>query len=297
MNIPDYLEIIKQPMDLGTIQKNIEEHVILSRDDFAAAVRLVFDNAFKYNKPGDDVCVLVRRMKRRHVMAKTLSDLFEKDYMQINRRIFELEPEPASPVYSNKVPKHASVSKPKPRSAKSKAAKSAKGKKSANHHSAADNKYEDMVSTVMMLQNKVKMMEEQLKGIKSDEEEAVDDNRPMTVEEKKELSQEINKLSGENLQQIVNIIEMSQPLDKQGAEIEIDLDKIPNETLRRMQDFVKQCELNEGGGARKARLSYDMSNEAKLAGNVDPFTTFNSDSGGRVGVVSWVENSVNQDFF
>ena len=55
MNIPDYLEIIKQPMDLGTIQKNIEEHVILSRDDFAAAVRLVFDNAFKYNKPGDDV--------------------------------------------------------------------------------------------------------------------------------------------------------------------------------------------------------------------------------------------------
>ena len=286
MNIPDYLEIIKQPMDLGTIQKNIEEHVILSRDDFAAAVRLVFDNAFKYNKPGDDVCVLVRRMKRRHVMAKTLSDLFEKDYMQINRRIFELEPEPASPVYSNKVPKHASVSKPKPRSAKSKAAKSAKGKKSANHHSAADNKYEDMVSTVMMLQNKVKMMEEQLKGIKSDEEEAVDDNRPMTVDEKKELSQEINKLSGENLQQIVNIIEMSQPLDKQGAEIEIDLDKIPNETLRRMQDFVKQCELNEGGGARKARLSYDMSNEAKLAGNVDPFTTFNSDSGGRAGVVS-----------
>ena len=55
MNIPDYLEIIKEPMDFSTIQKNIEERAIVTRDDFAAAVRLVFDNAFKYNKPGDDV--------------------------------------------------------------------------------------------------------------------------------------------------------------------------------------------------------------------------------------------------
>ena len=242
MNIPDYVEIIKQPMDLGTIQKNIEEHVILSRDDFAAAVRLVFDNAFKYNKPGDDVCVLAQRVRRRHVMAKTLSDLFEKDYMQINRRIFELEPEPASPVYSNKVPKHASVSKPKPRSAKSKAAKSAKGKKSASHHSAADNKYEDMVSTVMMLQNKVKMMEEQLKGIKSDEEEAVDDNRPMTVEEKKSLSLEINQLSGADLAGIVNIIRENVPADSmQQEDIEIDLDTMPNEVLRKMEQFIRDC--------------------------------------------------------
>ena len=242
LDIPDYLTIVKEPMDFGTIATQIENHVVQSKDDFAAAVRLVFDNAFKYNKPGDDVCVLAQRVRRRHVMAKTLSDLFEKDYMQINRRIFELEPEPASPVYSNKVPKHASVSKPKPRSAKSKAAKSAKGKKSASHHSAADNKYEDMVSTVMMLQNKVKMMEEQLKGIKSDEEEAVDDNRPMTVEEKKSLSLEINQLSGADLAGIVNIIRENVPADSmQQEDIEIDLDTMPNEVLRKMEQFIRDC--------------------------------------------------------
>ena len=224
-------------------------------------------------------------MRRRHIMAKTLSDLFEKDYMQINRRIFESEPEPSSPVYSNKVQKHASFSKAKQRSAKGKAAKGAKNKKASAHRSAADNKYEDMVSTVLMLQNKVKMMEEQLKGIKSDEEQDVDDNRPMTVEEKKELSQEINKLSGENLQQIVNIIEYSLPLDKQGSEIEIDLDKIPNETLRKMQDFVKQCELSDGGAVRKARMPYDVANDAKVAGSADPFGAFNSDSGRGAGCV------------
>lgn len=279
MNIPDYFDIIKQPMDLGTIQKNIEQHVILSRDDFAAAVRLVFDNALKYNKPGDDVWVLVVWVNGRHVMAKTLSDLFEKDYMQINRRIFESEPEPASPVYSNKVQKHVSFSKAKARSVKGKAGKNAKGKKNASHHSATDDKYEDMKSTLLVLQNKVKMMEAQLKGIDREDDAPMDDNRPMTVEEKKELSQEINKLSGENLQQIVRIIETSQTLDKQGTEIEIDLEKIPNETLRKMQDFVKQCALNEGSCARKPRIPYDINNDAKPTGNADPFTTFNSDSG------------------
>ena len=48
-------EDLLRTVDLGTIQKNIENHVILTRDDFAIAVRKVFDNAFLYNKPQDDV--------------------------------------------------------------------------------------------------------------------------------------------------------------------------------------------------------------------------------------------------
>lgn len=55
LNIPDYFDIIKQPMDLGTIQKNIENHVITTKEEFAAAVQLVFSNAVLYNKPQDDV--------------------------------------------------------------------------------------------------------------------------------------------------------------------------------------------------------------------------------------------------
>lgn len=55
LNIPDYFDIIKQPMDLGTIQKNVENHVITTKEEFATAINLVFDNAVLYNKPGDDV--------------------------------------------------------------------------------------------------------------------------------------------------------------------------------------------------------------------------------------------------
>lgn len=55
MGIPDYPDIVKNPMDFSTIQQNIENHVLQTREDFAASVRLVFSNALLYNKPQDDV--------------------------------------------------------------------------------------------------------------------------------------------------------------------------------------------------------------------------------------------------
>lgn len=57
LGIPDYFDIIKNPMDLGTILANVENHVLQTREDFAAQVRLVFNNALLYNKPQDDVYV------------------------------------------------------------------------------------------------------------------------------------------------------------------------------------------------------------------------------------------------
>lgn len=55
LNIPDYFDIIKQPMDLGTIKKQLAANEIRSREEFVEKVRLVFDNAVLYNKPYDEV--------------------------------------------------------------------------------------------------------------------------------------------------------------------------------------------------------------------------------------------------
>lgn len=212
-------------------------------------------------------------------MAKALLDIFEKDYLQITRRIFEFEPEPSSPVYNNKVPKHVSSQRAKQRAAKGKAAKNAKNAKrkrpAAAHREADGNKLKEMVNTMLMLQNKVKMMEEKLRGIRNEDEPEPENDRPMTVEEKKILSQDINKMSGENLQKIVSIIEASQPLDRQSSEIEIDLDTLSNETLRKLQECVHQCELNRSLSSSKSR------NPGSLIDRADPYETFNSDSGWR----------------
>uniref|UniRef100_K3WVF0 histone acetyltransferase n=1 Tax=Globisporangium ultimum (strain ATCC 200006 / CBS 805.95 / DAOM BR144) TaxID=431595 RepID=K3WVF0_GLOUD len=48
-NIPDYFDIIKCPMDLGTIKKRLENEHYNSVEAFAGDVRLVFENCIAYN--------------------------------------------------------------------------------------------------------------------------------------------------------------------------------------------------------------------------------------------------------
>uniref|UniRef100_M4C342 histone acetyltransferase n=1 Tax=Hyaloperonospora arabidopsidis (strain Emoy2) TaxID=559515 RepID=M4C342_HYAAE len=48
-NIPDYFDIIKCPMDLGTIKKRLESEHYSSVESFAGDVRLVFENCIAYN--------------------------------------------------------------------------------------------------------------------------------------------------------------------------------------------------------------------------------------------------------
>eukprot|EP01125_Pyxidicula_operculata_P022016 TRINITY_DN883_c0_g1_i4.p1 TRINITY_DN883_c0_g1~~TRINITY_DN883_c0_g1_i4.p1 ORF type:complete len:911 (-),score=304.98 TRINITY_DN883_c0_g1_i4:1534-4266(-) len=67
LNIPDYPDIIKNPMDLGTIKDSLFAGMYTSVKDFAEDVRLVFDNAKLYNPVGTDV----------HYMADELSKIFE----------------------------------------------------------------------------------------------------------------------------------------------------------------------------------------------------------------------------
>ena len=66
----DYLEKIKIPMDFGTIKRNLDTCVYSHPEQFVEHVRLVFNNARMYNKPGSDV----------HVMATTLQEKFEDRY-------------------------------------------------------------------------------------------------------------------------------------------------------------------------------------------------------------------------
>ena len=45
LNIPNYNEIVKQPMDLGTIQSKLANNEYENADDFEKDVRLVFKTA------------------------------------------------------------------------------------------------------------------------------------------------------------------------------------------------------------------------------------------------------------
>ena len=52
LGIPTYFDIIKDPMDLGTINSKLERGRYASPEEFEADVRLVLHNCFLFNHPG-----------------------------------------------------------------------------------------------------------------------------------------------------------------------------------------------------------------------------------------------------
>ncbi|XP_020528436.1 transcription factor GTE12 [Amborella trichopoda] len=74
--IPDYFEVVKKPMDLGTVRSKLERKLYLSTQDFAADVRLTFSNAMLYNPHNNDV----------HLMAKDLNTLFNKRWRSLEEK-------------------------------------------------------------------------------------------------------------------------------------------------------------------------------------------------------------------
>lgn len=68
LKIPDYLLIIKKPMDLGTIKQNLENDRYSSIKEFSDDTRLIWQNAMSYNHPKSGI----------YKMAQTLSIVFEE---------------------------------------------------------------------------------------------------------------------------------------------------------------------------------------------------------------------------
>lgn len=72
---------------------------------------------------------------------------------------------------------------------------------------------------------------------------------PVTYQEKKQLKLDIDKLPGDKLGKLVNIIHAREPcLNSALEEIEVDFEKLKPSTLRALQSFVatylKKCNKN-----------------------------------------------------
>ncbi|KAF8669825.1 hypothetical protein HU200_050999 [Digitaria exilis] len=87
LNIPDYFDIVKQPMDLGTIQKKMNAGVYSTPREFAEDCRLTFRNAMNYNPVNNDV----------HLMAKGLSKTFETRWRLIEKKLPQPDKKPPQP--------------------------------------------------------------------------------------------------------------------------------------------------------------------------------------------------------
>merc|ERR1719341_710852 len=77
LDLHDYKQVIKKPMDLGTVRAKMEGREYRMPADFATEMRLIFTNCYKYNPPEHNVVA----------MARKLQDVFEMRYARIPEEV------------------------------------------------------------------------------------------------------------------------------------------------------------------------------------------------------------------
>ena len=60
LKLPDYFSVIQKPMDLGTVKVRLHAVAYHSRKEVADDIRLVFENAMRYNPPRNTIHILAR---------------------------------------------------------------------------------------------------------------------------------------------------------------------------------------------------------------------------------------------
>ncbi|XP_039573631.1 bromodomain-containing protein 2, partial [Passer montanus] len=73
LGLPDYHKIIKQPMDMGTIKRRLENNYYWGAAECMQDFNTMFTNCYIYNKPTDDIVL----------MAQTLEKLFLQKVAQM----------------------------------------------------------------------------------------------------------------------------------------------------------------------------------------------------------------------
>lgn len=217
LGIPDYFEKITHPMDFSTVQKKFEAGQYATIDEFAADVRLVFTNCLTYNLPGSEICF----------MANTLSTYFEKHYKNVKAS--------ESEEYAIPDPKNAEIEELQViiRDLKKEHAKLLNElQKLVKEHNTPPSPISPRNGTAGKKKRggRKKLSPTTKLNIK---------NEPFTFEKKAELKENIGQLSLENLQKMVDLISSELPdTQKKNGELEIELDNLSDDVLRKLDSFV-----------------------------------------------------------
>jgi len=80
LKLLDYTKIVKQPMDLGTVKRKLDNNSYDEPEEVYNDVKLMLDNCYLYNPPTHDVVK----------MGKKLAVVFEKRYDNFKKISYEI---------------------------------------------------------------------------------------------------------------------------------------------------------------------------------------------------------------
>uniref|UniRef100_F7CYW5 Bromodomain containing 3 n=1 Tax=Callithrix jacchus TaxID=9483 RepID=F7CYW5_CALJA len=161
LELHDYHDIIKHPMDLSTVKRKMDGREYPDAQGFAADVRLMFSNCYKYNPPDHEVVA----------MARKLQDVFEMRFAKMPDEPVEAPPlpAPAAPVVS-------------------KGAESSRSSEESSSDSGSSDSEEERATRLAELQEQLKAVHEQLAALSQ-----APVNKPKKKKEKKEKKKDKEK--------------------------------------------------------------------------------------------------------
>ncbi|CAL4965994.1 unnamed protein product [Urochloa decumbens] len=235
LGLHDYHTIIAKPMDLGTVKSKLAAGQYKSPREFAGDVRLTFQNAMTYNPKGQDV----------HFMAEQLLNMFEEKWPEIEAEVAQLSPQPPTPSSAApRKPKEIDNSRVLERS-------------DSTVHAAGVEATPKPHGGRPPVLKKPKAREP--------------NKRDMTFWEKQRLSNNLQDLPPEKLDNVVQIIKKRNlSLSQHDDEIEVDIDSFDVETLWELDRFVTNYKKSITKNKRKAELSAVRPDEAEPEPEPEP---------------------------
>lgn len=240
MGLYDYYDIIKHPMDLGTVKLRLDRNEYRTPQDFAADVRLTFNNAMAYNPKGQFV----------HSVAEEFLCYFEelfkpayKKYEAADRKVasFMQVNHPKDLFQHALIPLPNALHPPLPVARKSDSARSPSTwlNQQQSHVQSFRAPVAPFFVTPASKSSPQPVIETPC-STKMPKPRADDPNkRLMTLDEKALLGNDLQNLPQEKLDHVVQIVKRKLPnLTQEGNEVELDFEIIDNETLWELDRFV-----------------------------------------------------------
>ncbi|XP_008782804.2 transcription factor GTE7-like [Phoenix dactylifera] len=263
MGLHDYFQIIKHPMDLGTVRSKLSKGLYPSPLEFAADVRLTFNNALIYNPEGHEVHKLADQFLRLFEGLFCPSyEKYEKQQSAVAREEEErhrvsswsrapvieraVRPEPVDPVILPPATTPAPIPIP------SLAPPPVQAKQPPLQQSQPPQQHPVVGRVMMGKQPKPK---------------AKDANkRAMSFEEKRKLSLGLQSLPQEKMAQVLQIVRKRNVDPAQsGDEIELDIEMMDTETLWELDRFLCNCKKMMSKIKRKEAMASHLISAAPPA--------------------------------
>ncbi|XAR68289.1 hypothetical protein NMG60_11003367 [Bertholletia excelsa] len=270
LGLHDYHDIIKHPMDLGTIKSRLSKNWYKSPKEFMEDVRLTFHNAMVYNPKGQDVYLMAEELLK---MSEVKWSAIEAKYSLDWR--YELVhdvglPTPNSRKIHPPPPVH-NVGLPSPNFRK---IHPPPPPPVLPPPALETRTFERVESVRMHVGYKMKPNIPGCTPVPKKPKAKDPHKRDMTHEERQLLSTNLQKLPSEKLDSLVKIIKKkNSALSQHDDEIELDIDSVDVETLWELDRFVTNYKKSLSKNKRKAELALQAREEAiptVLEGNSAP---------------------------